>query len=287
MMRKIVPLLGLLSMTACYEGTLAVKITDGPFPATEDCLSKALVTVSSVSFKGEDGFVALPLVADAAAPMELDLLVLRSGIADDLAAGDLPTGVYDEMRIVISGATLQFADGTSKEFKVPSGQSSGIKVKIDPAILIAARQTTPLLLDVDLSRSFHVTGHGGAPTCEDLKDDKGKVIFHPVIRAINPDTTGVLAGTVVDETGTGVGDVELAVFAAGTVVEAGMEPLAATFSAPEGLANVALGSYALHLDPGNYDLYVMPQGAEAYAKAIEGVVISEGALLADQNVTLP
>lgn len=286
-MMKLSPIVMFLFL-ACDSGgngRLAVQLTDGPFPATAGCLDQAQVTVESIKVNGPDGWIDLVLEGDG--PLTLDLLQLRSGIAADLAAGDLPTGAYTEIRLVISGATLIFSDGTSAGFKVPSGETSGIKIKPSPDILIAAGQTTPLLLDLDLSRSFHTTGEGGDPTCADLKDDKGTVIFRPSIRAINPDSSGVIAGVVRDSGGNAVADVEIAAFAAGTQVAADTEPLASTFSAPGGLSNAAPGSYAMHLDPGTFDLYARIQGADARAPVLTGVAIAAGQLLAGQDVLLP
>jgi hypothetical protein len=188
---------------------------------------------------------------------------------------------------VISGATLIFADGTRAGFKVPSGMTSGLKVNLTPDILVAAGQTTPLLLDIDLGRSFHATAAGGDPTCADLKDGAGTVIFRPLIQAFNTDGSGVVSGTVRDGDGNGLADVEITAFAAGTEVAADTDPVMSTFSAPDGLANAPLGSWAVHLDPGTYDLYARLQGAEVRAKLLAGVAVGAGRLLAGQDVTLP
>ena len=56
-------------------GTLNLKITDAPFPATEGCVSAATIVVTEASAKGPDGFVVL---LDATGePLEIDLFQLR------------------------------------------------------------------------------------------------------------------------------------------------------------------------------------------------------------------
>ena len=243
-------------------GTLQVKITDAPFPVGE--LDAAVITVVSISARGDSGWVDIK--TDDTTPVDIDLYQLTAGLAEELALVTVPTGAYDEVRLVISKAELTFTlDGgapITQDFVVPSGASSGLKVKIDPPILVAEDQTAELLLDVDLSASFHLAGEGGEPTMADLVD--AKAIFHPVIRAINLAETALLVGLVVDTTDPTLplplGHVEVSVFDAGTDLSTDPAPsaTAATFSTPDGMA-AAFGSYALALQPGSYDVYLRLQ----------------------------
>jgi len=250
-------------------GTLHVKITDAPFPVGD--LDAAVITVVSISARGDSGWVDIK--TDDTTPVDIDLYQLRAGLAEQLALVTVPTGAYDEVRLVISKAELTFTlDGTSvtQDFVVPSGAASGLKVKIDPPVLVAEGQTSELLLDVDLSASFHLAGEGGEPTLADLVD--AKAIFHPVIRAINEAMTALLLGLVVDTTDPTLplplGDVEVIAFPAGTGFTG--DPAvpdalatAATFSTPDGM-EAALGSYALALQPGFYDVYLRLPGSDVY-----------------------
>ena len=110
------------------------------------------------------------LMEEADGPVTIDLWDLRAGISESLAVADLPTGAYDEIRLVVNKATIEFDDGSpSRDFTIPSGAASGLKIKIDPPVLIASGQTSEVMLDVNLTESFHTTGLGGEPTCDDLK----------------------------------------------------------------------------------------------------------------------
>ena len=182
-----------LSLAACDSsgddgtGTLAVAITDAPFPAGDGCLASLDVTVVGMSAKVGDladddagGWIAWVLDV----PMVVNLLHLRAGISEALGTMVLPTGTYKEIRLILGDTILVFADGSEKAFKVPSGSSSGLKIKIKPELFIVANEESALLLDLDLAKSFKVGGTGGDPTCDDLKSDKGKASFSPVIRAI-------------------------------------------------------------------------------------------------------
>jgi hypothetical protein len=292
-------LVGLLAAAACGggggggHGTLALSMTDGPFPATEGCLSAALITIDEVTVQAGDGWATIPLIDDVDGVVDgqvtLDLLNLRSGLDESLAVGSLPTGRYGQIRLHIVEAELVFADASPNvTFKVPSGMQSGLKIDVPGGFLIAAGQTTPILLDFDLSQSFHVQGSGGSPTCDDLKTGGpgATTIFSPVIHAVNLDETGVVTGTVTDSTATPVADVEVSAFPSGTVVDASSVPTASTFTAPAGLLNAPEGSYAMHLDAGTYDLYLRPPGATDFTLGASGVVITTGNVTT-QDLSLP
>ena len=270
-------------------GTLSLRLTDAPFPATEGCLEAAIIVIDRIHVKGEDGFVELPITNEEGGnTISLNLLELRAGISEEIAIGQLPTGAYREVRMRITEAHMEFEDGApAQPFKVPSGMSSGLKIKIDPPVLVAAGQTVPLLLDFDVASSFHTTGLGGTPTCDDLKAGESQVIFRPVVKALNPDEHAVITGTVFDALVLPVGDVEVTAFPAGSSVAADTEPSVSTFSSPTGLRNVPPGSYALHVAPGTYDLYVRAQGATDRVLALPGVGVAAGDLLSDQDLTLP
>ena len=266
-------------------GTLQLKITDAPFPATDGCVSAAWVAVTEVSAKGPEGFVTL-LEAEED-PVRIDLFDLRAGLSEVLAVAEIPTGAYTEVRLVIDEATIEFdGDSPARDFKVPSGSSSGLKVKIQPPVLVAAGQTADVTLDVNLTESFRTTGLGGEPTCDDLKQGDSQVIFHPVIRAINEAETALLQGIVRDAGGVALADAEVLVYPAGTTVADETEAAAMTLSTPDGMGDLPEGSYALALEPGSYDLYVRAQGAETRALVASDVALEAGDLLA-QDLVLP
>lgn len=284
----------LLGSTACGgggpgggTGTVAMTITDAPFPATEGCLAAAWIEVDRAEIRGPAGFVDLALTGATGGVVRIDLLELRSGLSDSLALGDVPTGSYDQVRLHIVRSELEFEDGSpAQSFKVPSGSASGLKINIKPPILVATGQTTPLLLDFDLSSSFHTTGVGGNPTCDELKTGEAGVIFRPLIRAINTDEHALVTGVVSDAAATPVADVEVTAFPAGAVVDGTTDPAASGFSAPAGMTSVAVGSYALFLEPGTYDLYVRAQGATDRTLVLSSLVVVPGGTLT-QDLTLP
>ena len=115
-------------------------------------------------------------------------------------------------------------------------------------------------------------------TCDELKQGSSKVLFNPVVHAMNADTTGVVSGTVTDAADASVADVEVTAFPAGTVVDGRTVPTTSTFSAPSGLLNAPEGSYALRLDPGSYDIYVRAQGATDRTLAASSVTVTTNSI---------
>lgn len=268
-------------------GQLALAITDAPFPATDGCVAAAIVTIDGVRVRAEGGGFTDLALAGGAATLGVDLMLLRAGLTDALAGATLPTGAYDEIRLHVVEARLVFSSGApERTFKIPSGSSSGLKIKIDPPVLIAAGAEVALTLDVDLGRSFHTTGLGGEPTCAQLEAGEGGVIFRPVVRVINQGTAGLVRGLVLDGDGGPVADAEVCAFPAGTTVEAETEPTAGTLSTPSGVAGLVEGSWALLLEAGAYDLYVRAQGEETKSLAAAGVIVTTGATTTI-DLTLP
>lgn len=126
-------------------------------------------------------------------PITVDLLTLQNGLVEELADLEIPAGTYDLIRLYVSEAELKLKDIDSTfNIKVPGGQQTGIKVFIEPELVVAGGLTSELLLDFDLSRSFVARGH---------MSHSGKFkgfIFKPVIRAVNMSTAGRVEGSVSD-----------------------------------------------------------------------------------------
>ncbi len=128
-------------------------------------------------------------------PMVINLLELRNGVTMLLSEMDIPAGSYNQVRIYISSATLMMTDGTEFDLEIPSALSSGLKIFIEPALVIGEGETEELLLDIDLSRSLIILGSS---------DDPEGFIFRPVIRSACNSTSGRVEGFVRDISGDGV-----------------------------------------------------------------------------------
>lgn len=176
------------------RGSLKVLLTDAPFPGDE--VSAVNVTIDQVSIKQSDdltteetdesGFLIL-----SEETTSYNLLYLRNGTVATLAnIESIEPGTYTEIRLHIVSAEIVLTDGSVFDLKIPSGSSSGLKIKIDGGLEVRGGNPSALILDFDVSRSFVVKGRN--PHTGIINGFN----FKPVIRAVAEDISGSLAGTV-------------------------------------------------------------------------------------------
>jgi hypothetical protein len=138
------------------------------------------ITINSVSVNGPDGWVDLTVT-----PHRYNLLKLMNNAGVTLADQDLPNGDYGEIRLVIECEGDQapeiVIDGVSFPLKVPSGCTSGLKLKGE--FSMAAGHKTVLIMDFDMQKSVHETGNG-------------KYMLNPVVRFIQADAAGNITAEV-------------------------------------------------------------------------------------------
>ncbi len=180
-------------------GTVVVKITDAPFPA--DMVAEANVTIDWIKLLKNDGNEGngndslSSVLIELEDVMTINLLALSNGVTEILSETDVPAGTYNEIRLHITDAGIMLKDSTIFDLKVPSGDASGLKIKIKPALEIGEDMTSEVLLDFDVSRSFVLRGN--------MKHGYDKVvgfIFKPVVRAVASAVTAEIYGTVTDTT---------------------------------------------------------------------------------------
>ncbi len=176
------------------KGHLSVHLTDTPFPI--DMISSTTVTIDNVEIRkqmedamGEDKDTFIVLSNKV---MKVNLLELTNGLTEQIATSDLDAGNYDMIRLHVVDATVELKDGSTYDLKIPSGSTSGIKVKINPAVYLTEGQTYDVLLDFDVSRSFVLKGN--------LKHIVG-FNFKPVIRGVFLGAAGRIEGNVTDTSG--------------------------------------------------------------------------------------
>jgi hypothetical protein len=174
------------------KGRINVLLTDAPYPV--DLINSTFVTIDRVEIrkKSEEGLEedGDSFIVISEEEMVIDLLQLTNGITAQIGSTDLEAGYYDMMRLHVTDASVVLKDGSRHDLKVPSGSSSGLKIKIDPVIYIDEGQTSDVLLDFDVSRSFVLRGnpHGHI----------NGFIFKPVVRGVYMGAAGRIEGTVTD-----------------------------------------------------------------------------------------
>lgn len=205
--------------TSCQEiidnnetgsGRLVVKLTDAPFPV--DLIDQALVTIDKIEIRSaidsedeselsyqnqnqgsntnEQIMENHPFIVLSEETQEFNLLALTNGITSDLIQMEIGTGSYDLIRMHVVSATIILNDGQEFDLKIPSGSESGLKIKIDPELVVEDGVVNELLLDFDVSKSFIVQGNASSKA-----GIKG-FIFKPVIRAVGQKQCSRVEGMV-------------------------------------------------------------------------------------------
>lgn len=187
------------------NGRLVVNITDAPFPV--DLIESAEVTITKVEIReaGDCNCDESPFHILWEGSETFNLLDLRNGVVAELLNLQIEAGEYDLLRLYVDEASLKVKDGETYTVKVPSGSQTGIKIFINPGLVIEGGLTTELILDFDLSNSFVMQGNMNSPA-----GIKG-FHFKPVIRAVNNSVAGRLEGKVTDKSGVKVKEASIIV----------------------------------------------------------------------------
>ena len=179
-MKKII-LLSILAIsfgfTACEKNqsgttTVNLRMTDAPGD-----FEAIILNIKEVEVKTSAGTALLDVKGGA-----FDILKFRNGRDTLIASENIATGTLKEVRLILEPTgNIVIINGVSYDLKTPSGQSSGVKIKVQEELVDGVAYT--LLLDFDAAKSIVNTGNG-------------KYILKPVIRAVPNAVSGAIAGTV-------------------------------------------------------------------------------------------
>lgn len=175
----IISIIGLgLGFTACNKNTesgmtrVSVKMTDGP--GAYDAIFLSVKEIQVLSSEGQSALTV------GSAPF--NILNFRMGKDTLIASQDIPSGRIQEVRLVLNDTGNRVViNGVSYPLTTPSGQTSGVKLKVQDNLEAGVAYT--LLLDFDAAKSIVQTGNG-------------KYILKPVIRAIANAVSGSITGVI-------------------------------------------------------------------------------------------
>jgi hypothetical protein len=151
---------------------VSVKLTDGP--GAYDALYLSVKEIEVISSEGRS---TLPVNSNP-----FNILKFRMGKDTLIATQDIPSGKLQEVRFVLNDTGNNVViNGITYPLTTPSGQSSGVKLKVNETLESGVAYT--MLLDFDAAKSIVQTGNG-------------KYILKPVIRAIPNAVSGAISGIV-------------------------------------------------------------------------------------------
>lgn len=147
-------------------GTVRMSVTDAPacgFDSVNVTIQKVRVHQSQDAADADSGWSEI--VVNPA--KRVDLLTLTNGVLEELGQTSLPTGKYQQVRLVLaenSTATplansVVPTGGTETALTTPSGSQTGIKLNAD--IDVAADKILDVALDFDACKSVVKRGNSG------------------------------------------------------------------------------------------------------------------------------
>jgi hypothetical protein len=225
-------------------GTARLEATDAAVDA--DNITGVFLSVDEAQFIA-NGQVRNSITFDS--PEEFNLMDFQNGSTHFLGEAELQAGAYEEVRLILTSsnqAYVEFADQTKSQINVPSGSTSGYKIKGDFEVL--ADGTTELVADVDLRKAL-------------VKRGNGEYNLRPTARLITKATVGKIEGNVNDESVQNADKVVVFAYLEGSFNESEMSEPAdgeARFENAVNSATVdAFGNFTLAFMPeGDYELIV-------------------------------
>jgi hypothetical protein len=248
------------------SGSVIIKITDAPFPA--NMVAEANITIDWIKLlkvdeeeseeddegnsngNGEENGEekdSLSVMIELEEEITINLLELSNGKTSILAEADVPEGIYREIRLHVIDAGIMLNDSTTFDLKVPSGDASGLKIKINPALNVEMEMVSEVLLDFDVSRSFVLRGN--------MKHGYDKVvgfIFKPVVRAVALMESSDIFG-VVSATDTLIENASLALLSGNDTVATALTDDKGYYS----MIGILSGEYSLACEAGGYQKQVI------------------------------
>ena len=219
-------------------GTLRLALTDAPacgYNAVNVTILKVRVHQSSSASESDGGWSEIELKE----PLRVDLLKLQNGDLAELGEVTLPTGSYNQMRLVLAensgsgplaNSVVLTSDNSVMPLTTPSGSQSGVKAK-QFNIVIGPNQLANFVIDFDACKSVVVAGNSG------------KYLLKPQLTVIPRYISGVKGS--VDPTLL-AGSTSISLQQAGVVIKA---------TTPD-----AVGNYLLPAAPGSYTLGMTAPG---------------------------
>ncbi len=149
-------------------GTLNLALTDAPacgYDEVNVTIEKVRVHQSSTASDADGGWSEIVL----SPALRVDLLKLQNGELAELGEVTLPTGRYNQMRLVLAdnqgasplaNSVVLSSDKRVVALTTPSGQQSGVKAK-QFNIDIGANQLAKFVIDFDACKSVVIAGNSG------------------------------------------------------------------------------------------------------------------------------
>ena len=171
------------------QGSVKTSITDGPFPFS--FVTEANVGVTKVEVKTETGEYVVLFEGSHS----YNMVNLTNGATAEVGTLNIEAGTYKTARITVGNASVAYEGGGSHTATI--GAHTTV-VSIEPALIVEEGESSEVLFDVDLGRSFSFGGLMGGMLPEWISSSSfiGSCAFNPHVRVCDYDRTGRINGTL-------------------------------------------------------------------------------------------
>lgn len=188
---------GLLAAPLCFSSCskdndasdgskLEVRLMDAPGDFRSVVLDVRQIEVHTKDATSSEGWYTLPFQTQT-----INVMEYVNGKSALLTNTDFSPGNLTEIRLLLGPDNYVIGrDGQRYDLKTPSGQTSGVKLKLNN-VTLRDRETYQLLLDFDVAKSVVERGNW-----KPSNDKKERYLLKPVIRVVTQDIRGGLRGTV-------------------------------------------------------------------------------------------
>ncbi|HEY3406067.1 MAG TPA: DUF4382 domain-containing protein [Ohtaekwangia sp.] len=258
------------------DGKVSIYITDAPIDDAN--VDAVVIAINKIEMKGPDGWET---VKEFETPFSINILDYQNGESYFVTEAEIEAGTYTEVRLVleaadeddeseeIAGSYIRYKDGSKQALFVPSGSTSGYKVK--GAFTLPEEGVVAVTLDFDARRSIVKAGNSG------------KFLLKPTVRLIANQEAAIINGHIAEYDQ--YAQVVVYAYEKGTYEsdEATSEdgealfPNAVTSAKVDGAGNFKLA----FLQPGDYDLIVTSNNSDGSFNEVvdrhDGVTLTAGA----------
>jgi hypothetical protein len=183
----------LVGLASCAKKTddtgatkLEVRLTDAPGNYQAVVLDVQQLEVHLNDPNNPSGWQTL-----AFTPQAINILDYVNGKSALLVSTDFAPGDIQEIRLILGpNSYVVGTDNQRYDLKTPSGQTSGVKLKLQN-VTVPAGTTYQLLLDFDAAKSIVERGNW-----KPGNDKKERYLLKPVVRVVAQATLAGLSGTV-------------------------------------------------------------------------------------------
>lgn len=148
------------------DGASTTKALETSAKTSASDVDEALVTIGEVSIvpvedtsDGDSTETGIKALSND--NFQVDLTELQTDIDTFMAEVEIPSGEYSQLRLVTTGPVeVTFADGTTEDVMIASGQQTGLKVNFDPFTIDSADDRVKVTVNWDVEHFLNGAAEG-------------------------------------------------------------------------------------------------------------------------------